>query len=610
MSILFSLKDPPLAQMGLTKGASSAATIITMGHNVASTLASSLTSAIDQGVVENTQESIVLKVAPTPTNDFSPQDVHVTPINVDRLEQELSDHPDPTFASTLCGQLRFGAHIGYKGPRIARFSRNLPTALANPTIVTANLEAEVKLGRVAGPFAEPPFPNLQVSPLGIVPKKHSEKFRTIFHLSYPKSGVSINSCIDKEEFSLTYVTIDNAIQSIQSLGRGTLMCKTDIESAFRLFPVHPDDYDLLGMQWDGSYYFDKVLPFGLRSAPFLFNQLSDSIEWILKEKCAITYVTHFLDDFLIMEPPSHNKNGDPSQAGMASLNSMLLTFKQLQVPISHPKTQGPLTRLEFLGIVLDSEKMEACLPHDKVSRMQEELDKWQTKKFATLKELQSLIGTLNFACRVVPPGRPFLQRIINLTIGVKKPHHHIRLTKEFFADLDMWKLFVRDWNGHQFFLGQCWDTSASLSLYTDASGTLGFGGIYGTQWFQGKWVESQLLSAPGISINWQELYAIVVACSIWGPTWSTRRVLFYCDNSAVVYIINTKRSKCSRIMSLLRSLTLATLKFNFYIKAKHVPGASNEIADSLSRFQVSRFRHLAPWADVNPQPLPPDCLVL
>ena len=155
-------------------------------------------------------------------------------------------------------------------------------------------------------------------------------------------------------------------------------------------------------------------------------------------------MTHFLDDFLIMEPPSHDNGGDPSQAGMTSLKSMLLTFKQLQVPISPSKTQGPLTRLEFLGIVLDSEKMEACLPQDKVHHLQEELDKWQRRKSATLKELQSLIGTLNFVCRVVPPGRPFLQRTINLTTGAKKPHHHIRLTKEFFADLEMWKLFVRD----------------------------------------------------------------------------------------------------------------------------------------------------------------------
>lgn len=55
------------------------------------------------------------------------------------------------------------------------------------------------------------------------------------------------------------------------------MAKTDIVSAFRLFPVHPDDWELLGIHWNDQYYFDKVLPFGLRSAPFIFNQLADAI---------------------------------------------------------------------------------------------------------------------------------------------------------------------------------------------------------------------------------------------------------------------------------------------------------------------------------------------
>ena len=47
-------------------------------------------------------------------------------------------------------------------------------------------------------WRNPPFPNLEVSPIGLVPKKHSTstKFRTIFHLSFPNSGVtSINYSI-------------------------------------------------------------------------------------------------------------------------------------------------------------------------------------------------------------------------------------------------------------------------------------------------------------------------------------------------------------------------------------------------------------------------------
>ena len=125
-----------------------------------------------------------------------------------------------------------------------------------------------------------------MSPIGLVPKKHSTKFRTIFHLSFPKSGVtSINYSISKEDHSLQYITIDNAIQRILCHGRGCFVAKTDIESAFRLIPLKPSDYELSGIFWDGNYYYDKVLPFGLRSAPFLFNMLLDAVEWILLNKC-------------------------------------------------------------------------------------------------------------------------------------------------------------------------------------------------------------------------------------------------------------------------------------------------------------------------------------
>jgi len=167
----------------------------------------------------------------------------LTPINVRRLEETLTNHPDQEFVSKLCNNLRYGADVGFTGRRVARFSRNMPTALSQPNIVSENLSREVALGRVAGPFPSPPLPNFQVSPIGLVPKKHSTKFRTIFHLSFPKSGeTSIYSSIPKEDFSLQYITIDNAIQGILSLGQGCFLAKTDIESAFRLIPLRPSDY--------------------------------------------------------------------------------------------------------------------------------------------------------------------------------------------------------------------------------------------------------------------------------------------------------------------------------------------------------------------------------
>ena len=223
----------------------------------------------------------------------------VTPINVDRLMLALASHPDWSFANTLCSELQEGAHIGYEGPRTPRFSNNHPSAKANPESFDENLAKEVSMGHTDGPFATPLFTNFQVSPIGLVTKKHTGKFRTIFHLSYPKSGDSINSFIGKDNFSLQYVTIDRVFHVIRNLGQGCFMAKTDTEAAFRQCPAHPDDWELLGMHWRGKYYFDKVLPFGLRSAPFKFNTLSDALEWIALVEPLITFVDHILDDFII-----------------------------------------------------------------------------------------------------------------------------------------------------------------------------------------------------------------------------------------------------------------------------------------------------------------------
>ena len=116
-----------------------------------------------------------------------------------------------------------------------------------------------------------------------------------------------------------------AIDKLQDFGQGSFMAKTDIEAAFTLFPVHPEDWELLGMQWKGLYDYGEFPPFGLRSAPFLFNQLSVAVEWILSEKCAISYVTHFLDEFLITEP-SPNRTGPPSEACESSFLEVCVLF--------------------------------------------------------------------------------------------------------------------------------------------------------------------------------------------------------------------------------------------------------------------------------------------
>ena len=81
------------------------------------------------------------------------------------------------------------------------------------------------------------------------------------------------------------------------------MSKLDIKSAFRNIPVHPSDWELLGMKWEGLYFFDMTLPFVLRSAPFLFDEFSSALEWIIQNKLNTPKVIHILDDFFFATPP-------------------------------------------------------------------------------------------------------------------------------------------------------------------------------------------------------------------------------------------------------------------------------------------------------------------
>ena len=106
-----------------------------------------------------------------------------------------------------------------------------------------------------------------------------------------------------------------------------------------------------------------------------------------------------------------------------------------------------------------------------------------------MRELQSLIGTLNFACKVVTPDRPFLRRLIDLTIGLSEPNYHIRLNREARLDLASLLVFLQSFNGVSVLLNQQWLLSEKLELFTDASNK-GYAGILNGKWFQGNWPPS------------------------------------------------------------------------------------------------------------------------
>jgi len=513
-----------------------------------------------------------------------------TPIKIERLAYHLTGYPQHLY-NTLVAGFTEGFKTHFKGDAKSQFSRNLTSATQLPQIIDCKLQKEIDLGRIKGPFNSPPLENFRVSPIGVVPKKVQNEYRIIQHLSFPE-GDSINDFIPKEYTSVHYASVDDATKIIKTLGRDCAMAKCDVRSAFRIIPLHPEEYNLFGMYWREQYYYDCVLPMGCASSCQIFELFSTGLEWIARQKLGIKHIIHILDDFLIIAPSLHECQ--------KALDHLLELCKDIGVPMADEKTEGPSHVLTFAGIELDCIKGEARLPRDKIEKCKAAINDVFRRKKVPLVQLQSLIGLLNFACKVITPGRVFLRRLINLTIGVTKPHHFIRLNQGTKQDLMIWQTFFDNFNGTSVFLDEFWLSSDTLRFYTDASKSIGFGIIFGTKWAQGRWPESWKHK----DISFLELFPIVVGVILWGQDLKNQKILFLTDNQSIVYVINKQTSKDKSLLSLIRKLVLTCLQYNILFRAKHISGKRNDLADSLSRFQVNRFKSLAVNMDKTPTEIP------
>ena len=116
---------------------------------------------------------------------------------------------------------------------------------------------------------------------------------------------------------------------------------SDIKSAFRLLPVHPADYELLGFTFEGMYYYDKCLPMGCSISCSLFEMFSTFLEFQVKLDTNSPFVTHYLDDFLFV--------GKSCQSCAQTLSTFTEICKELGVPLAHEKTVGPVQTITYLG---------------------------------------------------------------------------------------------------------------------------------------------------------------------------------------------------------------------------------------------------------------------
>ena len=439
---------------------------------------------------------------------------------------------------------------------------------------------ETTAGRRAGPFATIPFSNIQFSPIGTVPKKNSTKLRVIHHLSYPRdlSNSSINSQI--EDIECEYLAFSTVCNQIVKLGKGCLLSKFDINDAFRYIRVRKDQHYCLGMCFKGLYYYERVLPFGLKSAPALFELFATAINRFITY-AGVAYIYHYMDDFICVST---------LQTALAEYDITLKMFEQLNIALSKDKLQAPTTRIEFLGLIIDTQLMQVQLPEDKLIRYRTELAQWRHKHTATRPEVQSLLGKLVHASRAIQHGRTFYQHLLQQLreYNASTSHGELSITHYSHEDINWWFHFIAAWNGISMIppsLDQYLQPHQH-QLYTDACLT-GMGALYNnSQYSLHAWEAKELAAAQRharISMPYLELLALVHSLNIWSGELSGKALIVNCDCMPVVQAVNRGRSFDPGMMNLLRTLTYITCTNNIYIHCQHIAGITNIHADLLSR---------------------------
>ena len=252
----------------------------------------------------------------------------------------------------LANIARFGAWVGYEGPHLRIRSHNHSSVHRISDIITQNIMEELTAGRIAHVSSLPSA--FFISSLGAIEKKTNGQltgWRRIHDLSFPH-GSSVNDGILEHYGSLQYQTLDDAIKSIASAGRYSILRKRDLKDAFRMIPISPYDYWLFLFEWNNALYVDIFLPFGLRTSPYPF--------WILFEgtkigsKIAKEFWIWIIDEKKIIEI-----------VNKLSVENM---FKNPAKTFSEKVEYVDGYRVDFLGIELDTELMQARFPPDKHAR--------------------------------------------------------------------------------------------------------------------------------------------------------------------------------------------------------------------------------------------------
>ena len=315
------------------------------------------------------------------------------------LEEQLTEYGD----REVIKYFKYGRPLNPKDTDILEERHdNQEGARANCQKIREYLDKELQTGSIIGPFHTNPFgPEAWFSPLDMHPKKDTDELRVILNLSYLYKAVPVNHSIDKtsfdgEEISLRYPKI------IQRKGKRLKIFKHNLKKCYSQFFMCPSQIHLLGFCFKDEIYFDVTLSMGSRSTAYCCQRTTNCITFIFHKEGFNN--VNYLDDL-----------GGAEESNKAETTYEMLGDILIKIGITEveAKSHSPSHLAIFLGILYNMISMTMELTEDCLREIRQILQLWKNKETATLKEIQCLLGKLNFACSTVRARKVFISKIIN-----------------------------------------------------------------------------------------------------------------------------------------------------------------------------------------------------
>ena len=501
-------------------------------------------------------------------------------LRVDEWRRWLQGYPDKNLAEFL----EFGWPVNFdRSTPLGMTGGNHPSATNYEEHVEHYVTTELSKGALLGPFPQPPFQWMHISPLMTRPKRDATNRRVIMDLSWPPGG-AINDGIQTEWYvdgpgKISLPTVDYMEGRLLTLGKGAFLYKTDLARGYRQLRVDPGDWPLLGFVYRGQYYVDMCPPFGLRTSAMCMQRTTEAVSWMHGQSGYIS--RPYLDDFGGAE-----KTCEEAEEALRVLQGIM---RELGLEEAAHKICRPATKMTWLGLEYDAVAMTIAIPQVKMEEIMEVLKGWQGRIRATRRDMQRLLGLLQFVASVSPPTRVFTNRMLNELREMPKRGSE-SLSLEFKKDvkffIDLWPEF----NGIKIVVKG--EVECQNKLELDAC-LLGCGAFTGKCYYAEEF--PQWLRDEGHSIAHLELLNVVVAVKVWCEEWRGQRVEIITDNMNACLAMQTGRSRDGFIQHCVRELFVFCVKYDIELHAKHNPGRELVRADALSRMYVDR--RCAMWVE-------------